>query len=158
MELRAFKYRIYPNLDQQSKLSQFFGAKRWIYNHYLFENKQRFENKLPHLNNFDCNKDITILKKQPETEWLSTIDDWCLKNTSEDLHITYKNFFNSIKGKRKGKKSNIPTFKSKDNQQSYRTRDFRVDLENGNIKLPKIKQPIKMVIDRSFEGKFYRFD
>jgi putative transposase len=153
VELRTFKYRIYPNLEQQSKLAQFFGAKRWIFNHYLHENKHRFMNKQQHLNNYDCNLDITLLKKQPETEWLKTIDDWCLKNAAEDLHVAFTNFFNSIKGKRKGPKLDAPRFKSRSNQQTYRTRGFKVDLENGKIKLPKIKQEIQMIVDRPFEGK-----
>lgn len=149
MEFKAYKFRIYPTEEQANKLAQFFGAKRWIFNHYLSENKKRFKDKEKHLNHYDINKEITILKKQAETEWLSTIDDWCLKHAAEDLHAAYQNFFNSITGKRKGPKIDPPNFKSRSNRQSYRTRG--VSLKNGKLKLPKFKQLFKIVLDREFD-------
>ena len=103
-QLKAFKYRIYPTTEQKIQLGQFFGAKRWIFNHYLADQKQRFKNKEKHLTNFDINKLITQLKKDPNTAWLRDVDDWCLKNASEDLSNAYAQFFASISGKRKGKK------------------------------------------------------
>jgi len=44
-QLKAHKYRIYPTTDQANQLAQFFGAKRWLFNHYLAEQKTRFLNK-----------------------------------------------------------------------------------------------------------------
>lgn len=152
MELRAFKFRLYPNREQEQKLAQFFGAKRWVFNHFLFENKQRHDRQEKHLSNFDINKEITNLKRQPETVWLKGIDDWCLKNASEDLSIAYSNFFKSISGKRKGPKIDFPRFKSKSNKQSYRTRNIRVDFENNVVVLPKIKN-VKCEFHRQFDGK-----
>ena len=151
MELKTYKFRLYPTKDQSAKFAQFFGAKRWIFNHYLHENKNRFLQKDKILTNFDINKDITQLKKNQDTAWLKDIDDWCLKHASEDLHTAYSNFFNSLTGKRKGKKLEAPKFKLKSNQQSYRTRGVSVDFNNNTIKLPKIKN-VKCVIDRKFVG------
>ena len=152
MELRAFKFRLYPNKDQEQRLAQFFGAKRWVFNHFLAENKERHERQEKHLSNFDINKELTILKRQSETEWLKGIDDWCLKHASEDLTISYSNFFKSITGKRKGPKIDFPRFKSKSNHQSYRTRNIKVDFNNNVVNLPKIKN-VKVVFDRQFNGK-----
>jgi putative transposase len=44
-QMKAHKYRIYPDAAQCQQLAQFFGAKRWIFNHYLAEQKQRFLRK-----------------------------------------------------------------------------------------------------------------
>lgn len=152
LQLRAYKYRIYPDAQQCAVLAQFFGAKRWIYNHFLAENKSRFERKEKHLSNFDCNTEITKLKQQTETSWLKGIDDWCLKHASEDLATGFKNFFDSVKGTRKGPKVSVPRYKSKyDNSQSYRTRGFKIDFETGTIKLPKIPN-VKCIFDRKFTG------
>ena len=145
-QLKAFKFRIYPTENQANQLTQFFGAKRWLFNHYLAEQKRRFESKEKHLTNFDINKLITQLKKTEELGWLKEIDDWCLKNASEDLSNAYSNFFNSIKGKRKGKKMEVPKFKKRSNQQAYRTRNIKID-EQG-LKLPKIKTYINIKLDR----------
>ena len=151
-QLRSYKYRIYPDAQQCASLAQFFGAKRWIYNHFLSEQKRRFENKEKHLSAFDCNNEITKLKQRPETDWLKEIDDWCLKTSAEDLATGYKNFFDSIKGKRKGPKVDAPKYKSKyDNKQSYRTRGVKIDFASGQINLSKIKH-IKTAVDRQFTG------
>ena len=151
VEYRAFKFRIYPTLEQKQKFSEFFGAKRWVYNHFLHENKTRFLNQEKHLSNYDINNIITELKKEPDTNWLRNIDDWCLKHASEDLSNAYQQFFNSIKGKRKGPKIDTPRFKSKDNRQSYRTRNVKVNFLHNTIYLPKIKN-VKCVFHRQFEG------
>lgn len=148
-QLKAFKFRIYPNKEQANRLAQFFGAKRWTWNHFLSEQKRRFESKEKHLSNFDINKLITPLKKAEETAWLKGVDDWALKNASEDLAMAYQNFFNSIKGKRRGKKMEVPRFKKKSNQQSYRTRGIKII--EGKIKLPKIT-PISISIHRPITG------
>lgn len=152
MELKAYKFRLYPTKDQEGILSQFFGAKRWIFNHYLHENKQKFMKKEKRLTNFDANKDITILKTLQETAWLKDIDSILLQNATADLEIAYSNFFNSITGKRNGLKLASPKFKSKYDKQSYRTTGVKVDIKNGRIKLPKMKA-IKASIHREFLGK-----
>ena len=152
MEYRAFKFRVYPTKAQEQMFAQFFGAKRWIFNRFLHENKQRFAAKEPHLSCYDVNNLITDLKKQEDTSWLKTIDDWCLKNASEDLSNAYQQFFNSVKGKRKGPKVAAPKFKNKYSQQSYRTRGVKIDVEAGYVFLPKIKK-VKCVFHREFTGK-----
>ena len=150
-QFRSYKYRLYPGAAQKAALAQFFGAKRWVYNHFLAEQQRRFENKEKHLSGFDCNKLITELKTQQETSWLKSIDDWCLKTSAEDLATGFKNFFDSIKGKRKGPKVKSPKFKSRVSRQSYRTRGIKVDFENALISVPKIKN-IKCVLHRTFDG------
>lgn len=152
MEHKAFKFRIYPTKEQEQKLAQFFGAKRWIFNRFLYENKTRFANKEKHLSNYDINKCITQLKKCQETSWLKDIDDWCFKNASEDLSLAYQNFFNSVKGKRKGTKLSAPKFKNKYSRQSYRTRGIKLDIESGKVFLPKLKH-VKCVFHRDIVGK-----
>jgi putative transposase len=150
-QLRAYKYRLYPDAAQAEVLARFFGAKRWVYNNFLETQQTRFENKEKHLSFFDCCKSITELKNQEDTSWLRGIDDWVLKHASEDLVMAYKIFFASITGKRKGPKVNLPAFKSKYERQSYRTRGIKVDFENDSVTVPKIKN-IKCILHRQFVG------
>jgi len=146
MDYIAFKYRLYPTAEQQQYLRCAFGAKRWVYNHFLYANLENYKNKTPHLSNFDCNKAITQLKKQDGTSWLRNVDDHVLKHASADLSIAYDNFFKSVSGKRKGKKVNIPVFKKKSNSQSFRTRDIKITSEG--IKIPRLDTAIKYVNHR----------
>jgi len=149
-QLKAFKYRIYPNEAQRTQLAQFFGAKRWVYNYFLALQKQRFMNKENHLSNFDMNYLITELKKQSDTAWLNDVDSIALQNATEDLKVAYQNFFDSIKGKRRGKKMEPPRFKKRSNQQSYRTRGIKI--EEKGLKLPKIKSHININLHRPITG------
>lgn len=150
-DLRAYKYRLYPTIEQESLLNQYVGAKRWFYNFLLSEQKRRFTNKEKLLSGFDCNNLLPNLKKQPETSWLKTVDSILLQNAAEDLSIAYKNFFDSIKGKRKGQNVSIPTYKRKGGRESYRTRGVKAEFENNTIILPKIKS-VKCILHREFTG------
>ena len=164
-QLKAFKYRIYPTIEQQMQLAKIFGCKRVIYNHYLSEQQTRFKNKEKHLSNFDINKDITRLKK--EKDWLKEADSIALQMAAEDLSVAYENFFNSIKGKRKGPKVETPRFKSKYTRQSYRTRGVKIGV--NELILPKIKSIIAVIhraippnskiksttISKNTDGRYY---
>lgn len=149
---KAHKYRIYPDKEQKSYLAQCFGAKRWIFNHFLEDNKNRFLNKEKHLNAFGMNYEITKLKKDQETAWLKDIDVWCLRHAAEDLHNAYQQFFRSATGKRKGAKVSHPKFKTKYDRQSYRTKGIKIDFDADKVKIPKLNKQIKCVIDRRFVG------
>lgn len=145
-QLTTFKYRIYPNEQQKVQLAQFFGAKRWVYNHFLAKQKELYATEKKHLSHFDMNYQITDLKKQTDTKWLKEVDAILLQNTTEDLSTAYRNFFASISGKRKGKKAELPCFKKRSNQQSYRTRNIKIT--DIGIKLPKFKTEIKWTYHR----------
>lgn len=143
-QLLAYKYRIYPTEDQQVLLSKTFGCKRFIFNHYLNVQQERYKNKEKHLSNYDINKDITKLKETKE--YLREVDSIALQMAAEDLSVAYENFFKSVTGKRKGPQISAPKFKNKHARQSYRTRGVRIN-ENGSLQIPKLKE-VKAVIHR----------
>lgn len=41
--LRAYKYRIYPDREQEILLGKTFGCVRFIYNYYLDQKKSKYE-------------------------------------------------------------------------------------------------------------------
>jgi putative transposase len=145
---KSYKFRIYPTEEQEDYLARAFGTKRFIYNHFLWLNNQRYQNKEGFLNAFGCNYQITDMKKTDEFGWLKEIDDWVLKNTTNDLGIAFKNFFNSIKKKTK-QTSKKPIFKKKDNYQSFRT---TCKLSDKGLKIPKLKSLIKVVQHQEVQG------
>ena len=148
MNYKSYKFRIYPTKEQESYLGQCFGAKRFIYNHFLWVNNQRYENKESFLNHFGCGYIITDMKKTDEYSWMKEIDDWVLKNASNDLGIAFKNFFNSIKKKSK-QTSKKPIFKKKNNYQSFRT---TCKLSDKGLKIPKLKPLIKIIQHQEVQG------
>lgn len=78
---------------------------------------------------------ITQAKKTKERSWLSTVFNILLQQSVMDLGVTYKNFFDSLKGKRKGKKVGSPKFKKKINKQSAQFRIGGFSIKRENLEL-----------------------
>jgi putative transposase len=130
-----YQFRFYPKDQQQKLLAQLFGCVRVVWNDALAICKQ--VEKLP--SNNDLQKlVITQGKKTIERQWLSDVSNIPLQQSVADLGIAYKNFFNSCKGKRKGKKIGSPKFKKKTNQQSARFRIGGFSIKGGKVYLAKI--------------------
>jgi putative transposase len=93
--------------------------------------------KLPSYN--ELSKRLTQSKKTEEKEWLNNVSSVPLQQSIRHLSVAYKNFFDSIKGKRKGKKINSPKFKSRRSKQSatFVSSGF-VLKDNNRIYLAKI--------------------
>jgi putative transposase len=130
-----YQYRFYPTIQQQQSLAQLFGCVRVVWNDALAICKQA--EKLP--SNNDLQKlVITQAKKTTEREWLSDVSSVPLQQSVADLGIAYKNFFDSLKGKRKGKKVGTPRFKKKTNQQSARFVKTGFSIQGEQVYLAKI--------------------
>jgi putative transposase len=130
-----YQYRFYPTIQQQQSLTRLFGCVRVVWNDALAICKQA--EKLP--SNNDLQKlVITQAKKTTEREWLSDVSSVPLQQSVADLGIAYKNFFDSLKGKRKGKKVGTPRFKKKTNQQSARFVKTGFSIQGEQVYLAKI--------------------
>ncbi|HLO89292.1 MAG TPA: transposase [Nostocaceae cyanobacterium] len=130
-----YKYRFYPTSQQQQSLAQLFGCVRVVWNDALAICKQ--SEKLP--SNNDLQKlVITQAKKTNERSWLSDVSNIPLQQSVADLGVAYKNFFDSLKGKRKGKKAGSPKFKKKTGKQSARFRVGGFSIKGDEVYLAKI--------------------
>ena len=88
---KAYRYRIYPNKQQQELIQKTFGCVRFVYNYYLAKRKEMYENdKITFTYNM-CSKDLTSLKK--EYEWLKEPDKDSLQKSLKDLDSAYQKFF-----------------------------------------------------------------
>ena len=128
---KAYRYRIYPNKQQQELIQKTFGCVRFVYNYYLAKRKEMYENdKITFTYNM-CSKDLTSLKK--EYEWLKEPDKDSLQKSLKDLDSAYQKFFREHTG--------YPKFKSKkDRHKSYRTNctNNNIRFEVKYIRLPKL--------------------
>jgi putative transposase len=130
-----YQFRFYPTDQQKQSLAQLFGCVRVVWNDALGICKQ--SEKLP--SNNDLQKlVITQAKKTVEREWLSEVSNIPLQQSVADLGVAYQNFFDSLKGKRKGTKVGSPNFKKKTNQQSARFRIGGFSLKGQEVYLAKI--------------------
>jgi len=130
-----YQYRIYPTAQQRQDLAKLFGCCRVVWNDALALCKE--SEKLP--SNRDLQKIcITQAKKTEEREWLSDISNIPLQQSIADLGVAYKNFFESLNGKRKGIKVRPPRFKKKDNRQTARFRKGGFSIKGEKVYLAKI--------------------
>ena len=128
---KSYKFRIYPNIEQQELIAKTFGCARFVYNYYLDKKIKLYKDSKQSVNYNACSADLTLLKK--EMKWLNEVDKWALQNSLKNLDNAYRKFFKEYSG--------YPKFKSKhDNRKSYRTTftNNNIEFKNGHIKLPKL--------------------
>lgn len=180
---KGFKYRIYPNKSQQKQLQLMFKAKRFVWNHFLKLQMDRFEKKEKMLSYSQMSLLLTQFKK--DNPWLYQCEKSVLQNTLKDLSEAYNKFFKGSmkytketleKAKRTGKQLTFydldkhPKFKSwKDNYKSC-----KINFTNNNIEVKektvtytstgkyrkqncKIKLPkvkdVKIAYSRQYQGR-----
>ena len=152
--LKGYKYRIYPNKEQEIQLSKTFGSVRFVYNQLLAKKIKLYKEEKMNLSYSNCSSILTSMKKQNYV-WLKDVDKFALQNSLKDLDNAYQNFFREIQ---KGNKNHgFPKFKNKkESRCSYKTNftnnNIEVDFKNNKIKLPKLKW-VKCKLHRSFVGK-----
>ena len=129
-----YQYRFYPTNQQQKSLAQLFGCVRVVWNDALA--LCNYANKLPGYNKLSAL--LTQSKKTEERAWLTDVSSVPLQQSLRQLDTAYKNFFNSLKGKRKGKKVSSPRFKKKSNQQSALFASTAFNISDETVYLAKI--------------------
>jgi putative transposase len=146
MLYKAFKYRIYPNKEQEELILKHMGCSRWVYNYGLNKKITSYQETKKGLSKLDIQKDLPELKKNEETSWLTEVNSQTLQASLEALDKAFTRFFKEKKG--------FPKFKSKkDNRQSFSIpQNTKVDFNLGKLTLPKFKTDIKIKIDRTFDG------
>ena len=144
--LKAYKYRIYPNREQQVLIEKHFGCSRFVFNWALALQKRYYAMFGKSLSRSKIQSHLVKKKKKARFAWLSEVNSQSLLNALLNVHTAFTNFF---KGQAK-----FPRFKSKKiPQRSYQCpQHCTANFAQGMINLPKIKG-IKAVFSREFEGR-----
>ncbi len=140
--LKVYKYRLYPNKEQREFINKTIGCARFIYNKMLGDKIEHYKETKKMLKN-------TPSQYKKEYEWLKEVDSLALANAQMNLDKAYKNFFRDTK-------AGFPKFKSKKkSSNSYTTNNQKgtVYIENGYIKVPKLKTKIRIKQHRNFVGE-----
>ena len=128
---KAYKYRIYPNKQQEELIQKTFGCCRFVYKYFLDLRIKEYRNSKKLLSFCDMSKLLTRLKQ--ENEWLREPDKDALQKSLKDLDAAYSMFLKGV--------NDHPKFKSKRNRyKSYRTSCTynNIRFEDKYIRLPKI--------------------
>lgn len=142
--LKAYKYKIKPNTQQQELLSKFFGCVRYIYNWGLNAKTSAYKENGKAINYLQLAKELTALKQTEECSWLNECTTEALQQSLRSLDNAFTAFFR--------KKAKYPRFKSK-----KRTKDsvkfiksVHFDFENWTVKLPKLGK-VALCENRTFD-------
>ena len=146
--LKGYKYRIYPNKQQEEQIQKTFGCCRFVYNQTLAYRNDKYKTSKESMNKTSCNNYVNqVLKK--EYEWLKEVDKFALTNSVYHMDNAYQKFLTEYTG--------FPKFKSKKNNKKTYTTNFtngniEVSFEGNKIKLPKLKW-VKAKVHRNFVGQ-----
>lgn len=147
--LKAYKFRIYPTLEQKQMFLQANGLCRLYWNTTLAKKQEEYEKG----NNWKIGSAKQVFEEcKPEAlEWMKEIDSTILAAEWSNITNSFSNFFNSCSGKRKGKFVNPPKFKSR--------KTSKVSFAFTSQNTPSFRKG-KLFLTRKIgllDGKFYRF-
>ncbi|WP_339315668.1 IS200/IS605 family element RNA-guided endonuclease TnpB [Paenibacillus sp. FSL R10-2734] len=128
---KAYKFRIYPNAEQQLLIHKTIGCSRFVFNHFLNRWNEAYKDTGKGLSYGKCSAELTLLKRTKE--WLQEPDKFALQNALRHLTDAYSRFYQ--------KQNDAPKFKSKKNPlQSYQTHftNNNIAIVGHKIKLPKL--------------------
>ncbi|MGW7052325.1 RNA-guided endonuclease InsQ/TnpB family protein [Streptomyces sp. NPDC054887] len=140
MQLR-YNYRAYPDASQRGALARAFGCARVVWNDCLRDRKEAHAAGLPYVKSAELSRlRITGAKRTEGRSWLAEVSAVVLQQSLRDLDTAYKNFFDSVKGKRQGRKVGPPRYKSKkDTRQSIRLNTNAFSLkDDGAVYVAKV--------------------
>ena len=138
---QAYKFRIYPNTEQQIALAKAMGCCRWYWNYSLNLCQQTYNATGKGLSRKYIQGLLPQLKK--EYPWLTDAYSQCLQVVALNLSTAYKNFFE--------KRAKLPRFKSKHGRQSI-SYPQNVKFSGDYLKLDKKIGLIYCRRHRDFEG------
>lgn len=146
MKYRAYRYRLYPNKQQEVLLAKHFGCCRFIYNYALDKKVKAYQKDKTNLSRFVIQADLPKMKKSEEYNWLSEVNSLSLQAALANLDSAFVKFFREKKG--------FPNFKSKKaSKKSFSIpQNTRVKFDEGRVYIPKFRQGIKTRFHRKFEG------
>ena len=146
----SYKFRIYPNREQENLIQRTFGCCRFVFNHFLAERMNQYKQTGHAPTRFQQDRSLTVIKN--ELEWLREVDATALQSALQTLNVAYQNFFRRVK---QGQKPGYPKFKSKRNRRkSYKSKRVGTNIKilDKAIQLPKLGA-VKCRISKAVKGR-----
>ncbi|MGW6447018.1 RNA-guided endonuclease InsQ/TnpB family protein [Lentzea sp. NPDC055074] len=167
--LARYRYRIEPTVVQRDVLARTFGCARVVFNDAIHcrEAARRAGEKISPAE--VQRRVITEAKLNADRVWLHDVASVALVQSVRDADRAYRNFFESLAKRRKGRPAGRPRLKSrKDSRQSFRlTRNGFVLRPDGSLYLAKVgdvrvrwsralpSEPSSVTVIREPDGHYY---
>ncbi|MEX5709792.1 RNA-guided endonuclease TnpB family protein [Parafrankia sp. FMc6] len=168
MAIVRYRYRAYPEPGQVRALARAFGCARVVFNDAIRARDEAYKAG-EKLSDTEVQRQVvTLAKLTCERTWLSEVSSVVLVQACQDARRAFRNWFDSLSGKRKGRQVGHPRLRSrKDNRQSIRlTRNgFTVTARGvrvakvGDLRLlwsrPLPSVPTSATVIREADGRYY---
>jgi putative transposase len=146
MQMKAYRYRLYPTKSQVSQMEQTLEICRWVYNETLAMRKNAWEQEQKHISYYESKRQIPLWKKEhPE---LNRVYSQVLQDVSMRVDLAFKAFFRRVKA---GEDPGYPRFKGKGRYDSFTYPQYGFKLDGDRLHLSKIGD-VKIVLHRPVEG------
>jgi putative transposase len=165
--LVRYRYRLYPSPGQRQALARVFGCARVVYNDCLRLREECHAAGEKISDSEVQRRMITLAKLTPEREWLAQAPSVALVQACNDARRAYRNWFDSLSGKRKGRKIGHPVFRRKHRRQSIRLTRNGFGLRGPRLYVPKVgeirvrwsrslpSEPSSVTVIREPDGRYY---
>jgi putative transposase len=166
MQVR-YRYRIYPEPGQQQALARVFGCVRVVFNDCLRLRDACHAAGAKISDTEIQRRVITLAKHTPERAWLSDVASVALVQACQDARRAYRNWFDSLSGKRKGHRIGRPRFRSRRGRQSIRLTRNGFALHGERLYIAKVGDvrvkwsrplpsvPSSVTVIKDADGRYY---
>ena len=133
----AYKYRLFPNKTQQILLNKTMGCVRYYWNQQVatFKTYNKDSNPKPEF--------LTSTELRNSIEWMQEVSAAAI----QQKEIDFKEFKKQLFNKSRKSKIGFPSFKKKNNRQSFRLPNQKFKINGNKLQLEKIGK-VKLVVDR----------
>jgi len=163
-----YRYRAYPTAGQQQMLARTFGCARVVFNDALRLREELYAAEEKLSDSQIQTRVITDAKRTAERGWLAEVSSVALVQACQDARRAYRNWFDSLSGRRNGRRVGKPRFRKKSSRQSVRfTRNGFAVRGSGRVYLAKIgdvkvrwsrelpSDPSSVTVIREPDGRYY---
>ena len=119
---RAYRLRAYPTRAQQRALGRLIGAARFVWNWALSRRSDAYEADKSRLNWIGLSRELTALKRAPETAWLAQLPREPFNQVLRDQERALANFF--------ARRAGYPRFRRRGGKESVR---FTLDQRRAQV-------------------------
>jgi len=136
---KTFKYRLYPNKQQQRLLEQQLEECRWLYNHLLAERRDAWEQRQESVRLYDQHATLPALKAERPS--LASVQSQVLQNVAVRIDLAFKAFFRRCAA---GETPGYPRFRGKGRYDSITFPQVpvgcRLDVEAKRLRIMNVGQ------------------
>lgn len=131
---RAFKYRFYPTLEQETLLRRTLGCVRLVYNKALAHRTEAWYERQERVDYIQSSAQLTLWKKEEDLQFLNEVSCVPLQQSLRNLQKAFGNFWAG--------RAKYPTFKKKRNGGSAEFTKSAFRWKDGQVFLAKCAEAL----------------